>query len=72
MTVDDTISEFQLLYEEIFCHQRFGTFRGTLRKKYDHRRLERAIQDLVVRRQPFDESPLRSTRLNSGGAECKT
>lgn len=72
MTVDDSISEFQVLCEAIFAHPRIGTIGGVLREKYDHHKLEQIIRKLVEKRQRFYDDSLQTTRFQSDEAECRT
>jgi hypothetical protein len=72
MNVDDCIEEYINFSEKIFGHPRIFSLRGPIwwpRPKYDHKRLEEAVQDVVFRRlRPKGQN----TSLASNDQMCRT
>lgn len=49
MTVDECIKEYKTLGEQVFGHPRSFSKGAILRQKFDHRALEKAVQDVTTK-----------------------
>lgn len=74
MSIDDCIQEYENLGEQIFGHPRKFSMRGPIpwnQEKYDHRKLERVIKD-VIKRRHWKEDQVADSAYPSNPQRCRT
>lgn len=74
MNSDDCIQEYESLGENIFGQPRKLSMRGPIpwnREKYDHRKLEESIKD-VVKRRDWKEDQIADSMYPSNKDRCRT
>lgn len=75
MNIEDCISEFRLLGETVFTHKRSTSLRSLPKfngEKYDYRKLERAIKQIVSKRQRFYDPSLQTSAFLADSNGPKT
>ncbi|KAA8568084.1 hypothetical protein EYC84_008495 [Monilinia fructicola] len=74
MNIDDCIQEYENLGKEVFAHPRIFSIRGPIpfkRGKFDHRKLEKVIKDVVERRR-LEGDQIAETMYPSNPDRCRT
>src|ERR1700760_999716 len=75
MSVNDCIAEYKALCETVFGHRRLASIKGPFpwpRDKYDDRALQKAIDDVVMRRLSSNQRQVGGVNFNSPPGLCKT
>jgi hypothetical protein len=75
MPVVDCISEYKSLSQVVFGNPRIASVRGPLfwpRDKYDEKALQRAVEDVVLRRLSTSQRRIGGANFNSSPELCKT
>ncbi|KAJ9629468.1 hypothetical protein H2203_001842 [Taxawa tesnikishii (nom. ined.)] len=73
--VDECIEEYENLGQEVFGHPRLFSIRGrllSLQEKYDEKRLQRVVNDLVLRRLSDAQLNMGASNFSSASSLCRT
>lgn len=75
MSVGACIREYESLSKDIFSHPRKMCIRGPIfwpKDKYDGKRIEKAVQDVVSRRMAVSQREVGAGNFNSPPGLCRT
>lgn len=75
MSVQDCVKEYEKLAGDIFGHPRWASVRGPLpwlRDKYDGKTIQRAVEDVIIRRMSKAEREVGAGNFNSPRGLCRT